>query len=125
MEIYKRFTIESAHWLPNVPDGHKCGRLHGHSINIIISISGMVSKDTGWVADFSDIKAAFKPLYAQLDHNCLNHIEGLENPTSENLCFWIWMMLKERLPSLSKVEVCETCNSGCIYLGPDKKNVNL
>ena len=124
MEIYKRFTIESAHWLPNVPDGHKCGRLHGHSINIIITISGVVSKDSGWVADFLDIKTAFKPLYAQLDHNCLNHIEGLENPTSENLCFWIWTMLKQQLPSLSKVEVCETCNSGCIYLGPDKERVS-
>jgi 6-pyruvoyltetrahydropterin/6-carboxytetrahydropterin synthase len=119
MEIYKRFTIESAHWLPNVPDGHKCGRLHGHSINIIISISGDVSKDTGWVADFSDIKTAFKPLYELLDHNCLNHIEGLENPTSENLCFWIWSTLKPSLSQLSKVEVCETCNSGCVYYGPE------
>ena len=45
MDIYKKFTIESAHWLPNVPDGHKCGRLHGHSIEIIISISDEVSKE--------------------------------------------------------------------------------
>lgn len=118
MQIYKKFTIESAHWLPNVPDGHKCGRLHGHSINIIISISGEVAKDSGWVADFTDIKSAFKPLYEILDHNCLNHIEGLENPTSENLCFWIWTMLKPQLLSLSQIEVRETCNSGCIYKGP-------
>ena len=118
MKIYKKFTIESAHWLPNVPDGHKCGRLHGHSINIIITISGDVPKDTGWVADFSDIKKAFKPLYELLDHNCLNHIEGLENPTSENLCYWIWTMLKPNLELLSRIEVCETCNSGCIYEGP-------
>jgi len=118
MEIYKKFTIESAHWLPNVPDGHKCGRLHGHSIEIIITISDDVSKEMGWVADFADIKSVFKPLYDILDHNCLNHIEGLENPTSENLCFWIWTMLKPQLPTLSKVEVCETCHSGCIYYGP-------
>jgi len=119
VEIYKKFTIESAHWLPNVPDGHKCGRLHGHSIEIIITISDTVSKDTGWVADFADIKAVFKPLYDILDHNCLNHIEGLENPTSENLCYWIWTMLKPQLKTLSRIEVCETCNSGCIYNGPE------
>ncbi len=119
MEIYKRFTIESAHWLPHVPDGHKWGRLHGHSINITISISGPVNSNTGWVADFSDIKKKFKPLYEILDHNCLNHIEGLENPTSENLCRWLWQKLIGDLPNLSKIEVCQTCNSGCVYLGPD------
>ncbi len=118
MEIYKKFTIESAHWLPNVPDGHKCGRLHGHSINIIISVTDKIDKETGWVVDFADLKAVFKPLYNLLDHNCLNHIDGLDNPTSENLCKWIWEKLIPKLPNLSKVEVCETCNSGCIYLGP-------
>ena len=120
MEIYKIFTVESAHWLPNVPDGHKCGRLHGHSIKIIISLADEIGENTGWVADFADIKSTFKPLYEQLDHNCLNHIEGLENPTSENLCLWIWQKLSPTLPTLSKVEVCETCNSGCIYYGPNK-----
>ncbi len=118
MEIYKVFTVESAHWLPNVPDGHKCGRLHGHSIKIIISLADNVGEKTGWVADFADIKSVFKPIYDELDHNCLNHIEGLENPTSENLCIWIWRKLQPLMPTLSKVEVCETCNSGCIYYGP-------
>ena len=89
-----------------------------NSINIIITIADKVSKQTGWVADFSDIKAAFEPLYTLLDHNCLNHIEGLENPTSENLCVWIWNKLKPKMHLLTKIEVCETCNSGCIYLGP-------
>jgi 6-pyruvoyltetrahydropterin/6-carboxytetrahydropterin synthase len=121
MEIYKEFTIEVAHWLPNVEAGHKCGRLHGHSIKIIISVKNKVCKETGWVRDFADIKNVFKPLYEKLDHNCLNHIEGLENPTSENLCYWIWSMLKPELTDLSKVEVCETCTSGCIYLGPDNE----
>ena len=121
MEIYKEFTIEAAHWLPNVEAGHKCGRLHGHSIKIIISVKNTVDKETGWVRDFADIKKAFKPLYEKLDHNCLNHIEGLENPTSENLCFWIWTMLKPELDDLSKIEVCETCTSGCVYMGPDNE----
>jgi 6-pyruvoyltetrahydropterin/6-carboxytetrahydropterin synthase len=117
MEIYKEFTFESAHRLPNVPEGHKCARLHGHSFQTRIYVSGDVSAHEGWIMDFSDLKAAFKPLYEQLDHNYLNEIEGLENPTSENLAIWIWQHLKPALPLLSKVEIRETCTSGCIYSG--------
>jgi 6-pyruvoyltetrahydropterin/6-carboxytetrahydropterin synthase len=82
VEIYKEFTFEAAHRLPNVPDGHKCGRLHGHSFRVRVHLSGDVGKDTGWLVDFSEIKAAFSPLEKRLDHNYLNEIEGLENPTS-------------------------------------------
>ncbi|MEZ5524799.1 MAG: 6-carboxytetrahydropterin synthase QueD [Pseudomonadales bacterium] len=117
MEIYKEFTFESAHRLPNVPEGHKCARLHGHSFKARIYISGDVAAHEGWIMDFSDLKAAFKPLYEQLDHNYLNEIEGLENPTSENLAIWIWQRLKPALPQLSKIEIKETCTSGCIYTG--------
>lgn len=119
MELYKRFQIEAAHRLPNVPPGHKCARLHGHSFRIRISISGEVAEPAGWVMDFADVGKAFGPLYAQLDHHYLNEIEGLENPTSENLARWIWQRLKPELPGLSTVEVAETCNSGCVYRGED------
>jgi 6-pyruvoyltetrahydropterin/6-carboxytetrahydropterin synthase len=119
MEIYKVFIFESAHKLLNVPDGHKCGRLHGHSFRTEIYLRGPVGAKTGWVVDFADIKAAFQPLYDQLDHNYLNEIEGLENPTSENLARWIWQRLQPTLPLLSKIVVNETCTSGCIYEGRD------
>ncbi|MDX1320500.1 MAG: 6-carboxytetrahydropterin synthase QueD [Oceanospirillum sp.] len=117
MEIYKDFTFESAHLLPNVPAGHKCGRLHGHSFFIRIVVSGEVDPHTGWIIDFGDIKQAFKPIYDQLDHYYLNDIEGLENPTSENLAKWVWQKLKPILPELSRIEIKETCTSGCIYTG--------
>lgn len=117
MEIYKEFSIEAAHRLPHVPDGHKCSRLHGHSFQVAIHASGPVDDRQGWVMDFSDIKAAFKPLWEQLDHHYLNDIPGLENPTSENLARWIWQRLKPGLPLLSKVVVRETCTSGCVYSG--------
>ena len=117
MEIYKEFTFESAHKLPNVPEGHKCARLHGHSFKTRIYISGDVLPDAGWIMDFGDLKAAFNPIYQQLDHNYLNDIEGLENPTSENLAIWIWQHLKPTLPQLSKIEIKETCTSGCVYCG--------
>ena len=120
MEIYKEFQIEAAHKLPNVPPGHKCARLHGHSFYIKIGVSGPLEKDLDWVLDFADLKAAFMPLYEQLDHNYLNDIEGLENPTSENLAIWIWDRVKPKLEQLSYVEVKETCTTGCIYRGPEK-----
>ena len=117
MEIFKQFTLEAAHRLPNVPAGHKCARLHGHSFRVEIRVSGEPAEHTGWVMDFSEIKAAFAPLHEQLDHRYLNDIPGLENPTSERLATWIWERLQPSLPLLSEVVVHETCTSGCRYRG--------
>ncbi|HEY7122409.1 MAG TPA: 6-carboxytetrahydropterin synthase QueD [Ktedonobacterales bacterium] len=119
MDIFKEFTFEAAHRLPNVPVGHKCRRLHGHSFRVEIHVRGEVDQETGWVMDFADLKRAFQPLYDQLDHNYLNEIEGLENPTSEVLARWVWQRLRPSLPGLSQVLVRETCTSGCIYRGED------
>ena len=117
VKIYKKFTIEAAHRLPNLPEGHKCHRLHGHSFNIEIHVEGDIDKDTGWVMDFADISKIFKPIYEQLDHHYLNEIEGLENPTSENLAKWIFNRLKPQLKLLDAVVVQETCTAGCVYNG--------
>lgn len=117
MEIYKTFQIEAAHKLPNVPLGHKCARLHGHSFRIEVRIRGQVGEDSGWVIDFADIKSAFEPIREKLDHRYLNEIEGLQNPTSENLARWIWTQLKPSLPGLHAVGIQETCTSGCLYQG--------
>ena len=117
MEIYKEFHFEAAHRLPNVPEGHKCARLHGHSFQVRLRVAGEVSEPNGWVMDFADLKASFKPIYDQLDHYYLNDIPGLENPTSENIAIWIWARLKPELPQLSSIEIRETCTSGCVYKG--------
>jgi len=118
MDIFKSFTIEAAHRLPNVPPGHKCSRLHGHSFRVELHVSGPLDPTFGWVLDFAEIKAAFRPLYDQLDHHYLNDVPGLDNPTSERLAEWIWQRLKPELALLSKVIVHETCTSGCAYSGP-------
>lgn len=117
MEIFKVFTFEAAHRLPNVPEGHKCARLHGHSFRVEIHVQGDVNPHTGWVMDFADIKKVFRPIYDRLDHYYLNDIAGLENPTSENIAIWIWQGLKPNLPQLSRIVVHETCTSGCTYTG--------
>ncbi|MCW9002635.1 MAG: 6-carboxytetrahydropterin synthase QueD [Rhodospirillales bacterium] len=120
MEIYKKFTFEAAHLLPNVPDGHKCGRLHGHSFEVTLYVAGPVGERTGWVMDFADVKAVFKPILNRLDHYYLNDIEGLDNPTSENIARWVWAQVKPQLPELSGVGIRETCTAGCLYRGEDE-----
>ena len=117
MQIYKEFTFEAAHLLPNVPPGHKCRRLHGHSFRVAVHVEGELDPVLGWVMDFGEIKDVVKPVIARLDHYFLNEIPGLENPTSENLARWLWNELKPLLPPLSAIEIRETCTSGCIYRG--------
>jgi 6-pyruvoyltetrahydropterin/6-carboxytetrahydropterin synthase len=120
MEIFKEFSFEAAHRLPHVPEGHKCRRLHGHSYRVEVHLRGALQPGTEWIMDFGELRKAFEPLHAALDHNYLNEVEGLENPTSEVLARWIWRRLRPTLPQLSKVIVKETCTSGCIYQGEDE-----
>ena len=116
MKLYKDFTFEAAHKLPLVPQDHKCFQLHGHSFKVRVFIQGPVNK-MGWVIDFAELKDICKPWIERLDHSFLNEINGLENPTSENIAIWLWDKLIQELPLLSAVEVMETCSSGCIYSG--------
>lgn len=117
MVITKEFTFDSAHRLPRLPEGHKCRALHGHTFTIAISVEGEVAEDTGIVLDFGDIAKAFEPILDQLDHKYLNEIDGLDNPTSENIARWIWTRLEPNLPGLHQIVVKETPNSGCSYKG--------
>ena len=117
MNVFKTFTIEAARSLPNLPDGHPCKNIHGHSFKITITVTGNVDNKTGFVMDFGDIDETFNPLLSKLDHSYLNNIEGLENPSSENVCQWIWERLAPSLPGLSQIEIKETDSTGCIYKG--------
>jgi 6-pyruvoyltetrahydropterin/6-carboxytetrahydropterin synthase len=120
VEIFKEFTFEAAHRLPNVPPEHKCARLHGHSFKVEVFVRGPVGDRTGWVIDFADIKEKFRPIEKELDHYYLNEIPGLENPTSEVIARWIWKRLHPDLPGLSRLIVRETCTTGCVYDGKDE-----
>ncbi|WP_374281991.1 6-carboxytetrahydropterin synthase QueD [Desulfovibrio sp.] len=117
MDIYVSLSFDAAHRLPAVPAGHKCGNLHGHTFAVEVYVQGDVAQDTGWVADFGDIKAIVKPYIDQLDHTYLNDIAGLENPTSENIAVWIWRKLEPELAGLSKIVVKESPTSGAVYTG--------
>jgi len=117
VRLSKTFHFEAAHDLPTFPADHKCRRLHGHSFRFDVVVEGDVDPSKGYLIDYGDIKQATEPIVKRLDHYYLNEIEGLSNPTSENLARWIWQKLKPALPMLSAIIVNETCTSSCEYKG--------
>lgn len=117
VRLVREYRFEAAHRLPNVPEGHKCQRLHGHSFKIELAIAGPVDERTGWFIDFGDVDSVWAPLHELLDHRYLNDVPGLENPTSEVLSRWLWERIKPKLPELVRVTVYETCDSRCEYEG--------
>lgn len=97
-----RFGFDAAHFLPTLPDTHKCRRIHGHSFRVAVT-----SPDASRLAD------SLIGIYGQLDHQLLNEIPGLENPTSELLAEWLKVELTRRKCALTEIMVAETCTSCC------------
>ena len=107
--LAREYTFEAAHWLPHVPDGHKCKAVHGHSYRVTVFVRGPVGP-MGWVCDFAEIDAVAKPVVARLDHSTLNDV--VPNPTSELLCAWLLHEFAA-VPHLHAVCIRETCRSAC------------
>lgn len=118
MTIFRIFTFDSAHFLPNVPKQHKCRNTHGHTYKLTVFLSGSPDGDFGWIMDFSELKSKVNNILSAVDHKLLNEVNGLHNPTCENLAIWLWDKIKTDIPELDKIELCETPQSGVIYCGP-------
>lgn len=112
--VFLEYSIDCAHRLPLVPAGHKCGEMHGHRYDIRLEISGICGK-SGWIIDYADVKDIADPVIMALDHQTLNRIAGLENPTCENIVLYLLERLKTPLPDLAKIEVRETARAGAIW----------
>lgn len=119
MEIFKAFTFDAAHKLPKLPETHKCRNLHGHTFRVEIYMNNELDSQYDWVIDFGDVKRMVNPIIAELDHKYLNDVEGLENPTSENISKWLWGRIKPSLPILTKIVVQESPDSGAVYRGEE------
>ena len=110
VQIGARYELIAGHWLPLVPEGHKCRRPHGHNYTIEIALTGTV-RDDGFIIDFFDLDKAVKPLLDRCDHRMLNEIEGLENPTAEIIATWLRNRVGAQLPpgiTVVHVKVWET-----------------
>lgn len=114
-EIEQHFRIESARFLPKLPSSHPCSRMHGHSFKITLKLVGPLEAEKGWLIDFNDIEAKASPLFNKLDHNVLNNVPGLENPTSELLAQFIYTELKKDLSGLRQVCISETPDTICKF----------
>jgi 6-pyruvoyltetrahydropterin/6-carboxytetrahydropterin synthase len=117
MQIFKQFTFDSAHFLPNVPDGHKCKEIHGHTYHLKVFIEGDLVPHLEWVMDFAELKGVIVPVIKSIDHKLMNNLKGLENPTCENIAIWLWDQIKPHVPQLIRIELHETPTSGAIYEG--------
>lgn len=117
VELTKEYRFEAAHYLPRVPAGHKCARVHGHSYKVEIAIEGPVDPETGWLIDFGVIDDAWAALFVRFDHQNLNEVAGLENSTCENIAIYVWRDLRAQIKELSVVTVWETYDSKCSYRG--------
>ena len=118
MRVFCDFVFQSAHWLPGVPEGHKCRNLHGHEYRLKVSIDGLIDAKTGFVIDYTDVRHIVdEHVISVVDHKCLNEIEGLENPSAENISIWIWDRLQPVFKGLVELELRENYRSGVIYTG--------
>lgn len=117
-ELKQQFQIESARFLPHLPESHPCRRMHGHSFKIILTLQGALDPKIGWVRDYHEIDSVMKPVLSRLDHRILNEVPGLENPTSELLAVWIYNEARKKLPELVRVSIQETPNTECSYPVP-------
>jgi 6-pyruvoyltetrahydropterin/6-carboxytetrahydropterin synthase len=117
VEVFREFTFDAAHWLENLPAGHKCARMHGHTYRLQVFVGGPIDERIGWIVDFAEVKRITREVIAPLDHHVLNEVPGLEQPTTEHIAMWIWDRLKGPLPGLTKVVLWENANSGVTYRG--------
>lgn len=116
LHIWRKYRFESAHFLPNVEEGHQCGRMHGHGFEVVIHCDQALAADQNMGLNYEIIDRAWQPLFEELHYKCLNDLAGLENPTSEMLSAWIWQRLSDELP-LSWITVYETATAGCHFDG--------
>lgn len=104
--IGRTYRFESAHHLPQLPDGHKCKNLHGHNYKMEVVVRG-TPDSRGFVKDFAEIDAELAHLLSMVDHRVLNDVPGLENPTAENIAAWFF----DRIGDCESVRIYE--NEDC------------
>lgn len=118
MEICHEFGFDAAHRFPGLPRGHRYQRVHGHSFRVEVAIRGVPRAPGGFVSDFARLERACATVRARLDHNLLNNIKQLSNPSLENLCLWIWDRLAPRFAGLARVTVRrDSLGQSCTYRG--------
>jgi len=118
MELSCRFGFDAAHQFTHFPPGHPNRGIHGHSFQVEVALRGEPDPRTGFIVELAELERACAEVRAALDHRMLNDVEGLQKPSLENLCLWIWRRLAPRFSSLSRVTVRrDSAGQSCSYTG--------
>ncbi len=114
IELTQEFGFDAAHYLGQGAVENR--RLHGHSFYAEVTLRGEIDPVTGWLRDLGEIRAALDAVREQLDHRLLNDIEGLGNPTLENLSRFIFKKVKAALPEVVRVRLRRpSYGQTCVY----------
>ena len=104
-EISQKFFFDAAHTLRREIEADSSRRIHGHTYNAEVSLSGQADTRTGMVVDLGIVRLAIEKLRPRLDHHMLDDVVDLGPATLENLCAFIWRELAPTLPGLAAVRV--------------------
>lgn len=96
---------------------------HGHNYELVVSVTGEIDPETGFVIDMKILKDLIKSeVEDTLDHKNLN-VEVPEfrtlNPTAENIVIFIYNKLRPHIESNNELEVIlfETARNFVTYNG--------
>ncbi len=118
MHLAREFHFDAAHSLPSYESAHPNSRIHGHSFRVRVTLEGQPAKATGQIFDLAILGQMLEAVRLQLDHHMLNEIDGLQNPTLENICLWLWDNLQTDLANLHAIEVFrDSLGQSCLYKG--------
>ena len=82
---------------------------HGHNYELIVSVTGEINPETGYVIDMGELKKIIKnEVEERLDHKNLNlDVPHFSNtiPSAENICIYIYDILKDNIDSQFKLSV--------------------
>jgi 6-pyruvoyltetrahydropterin/6-carboxytetrahydropterin synthase len=114
IELTQEFGFDAAHYLGNgAPEN---SRLHGHSFYVEVTLRGEPDPATGFLRDLGEVKRALEAIREELDHRLLNEVDGLRNPTLENLARFVFRRAKEALPQVARVKIRRpSYGQSCVY----------
>ncbi|MDR0676466.1 MAG: 6-carboxytetrahydropterin synthase QueD [Elusimicrobiota bacterium] len=107
LKIKSRFS--SAHFLRDY--NGKCENLHGHNWKVEVSVQGIELNNINLLIDFKELKKILKNIFEELDHKLLNEVEFFitNNPSCENIAFYIYKKLADALSFNNKIKVSKVC----------------
>jgi 6-pyruvoyltetrahydropterin/6-carboxytetrahydropterin synthase len=98
------FGFEVAHWTPIYPDDHPNRRLHGHSYVAELIAEGPLDP-AGMVVSAERLAVLADVLRQLVDHQCLNEIDGLAQPTMEALAAFFLVRARLNIEQVNRVRV--------------------